>query len=64
VYLASLSSNRHILGGYALRAKALQQPTPLLDLTLIAIRANPGQIHHGSCPHRFPFRRSPEKVTP
>ncbi len=30
----------HILGDYALRAKALQQPTPLLDLTLIAIRAN------------------------
>lgn len=30
----------HILGDYALRAKALQQPTPLLDLTLIAIGAN------------------------
>ncbi|WP_247826815.1 ketopantoate reductase family protein [Arthrobacter antioxidans] len=30
----------HILGDYALRATALQQPTPLLDLTLIAIRAN------------------------
>ncbi|WP_104167576.1 ketopantoate reductase family protein [Arthrobacter sp. SX1312] len=30
----------HILGDYALRAKALQQSTPLLDLTLIAIRAN------------------------
>ena len=30
----------HILGDYALRAKALRQPTPLLDLTLIAIRAN------------------------
>jgi 2-dehydropantoate 2-reductase len=30
----------HILGDYALRAKALQQPTPLLDLALIAIKAN------------------------
>ncbi|RJT96504.1 2-dehydropantoate 2-reductase [Arthrobacter frigidicola] len=30
----------HILGDYALRAKSLQQPTPRLDLALIAIRAN------------------------
>ena len=30
----------HILGDYALRAKALRQPAPCLDLALIAIRAN------------------------
>lgn len=30
----------HILGDYALRGRTLQQPTPLLDLALIAIRAN------------------------
>ena len=30
----------HILGDYALRAQALQQATPLLDLALIAIHAN------------------------
>lgn len=30
----------HILGDYAQRARALQEPTPLLDLALIAIKAN------------------------
>jgi 2-dehydropantoate 2-reductase len=30
----------HILGDYAFRARALQEPTPLLDLALVAIRAN------------------------